>query len=351
LLTLHCQTHFVFVFDHFASLNIDMRLLYTIVGTAAISAAFVIPDEQVLDQIAIEQAPQPFVLKSKSSTKSVWSSVEQKFESTDAFSQGALDNAIDGDTVARKKVIVKVGCDHAQVTLDTQGWLGAHTKSSHKIDFADILVYHGGNPQKPPVRRPARPVPIHDPDQPPDQTVYDLINTSQETREFARYINKFQDIVDLLNGTAAKYTVFAPTENSFTKWRPKNDKELHDILSQHISPVQYDAFSVFMARTIETTLAEETLGGYPQRLRIGFGLGLEINFDTHITSINNVGPLIFPPQTKQRTADHNPAVRLKRRRPQRQQYPVHTSHNVWAHVAFLLVRKGPRTNGPRESPL
>jgi uncharacterized surface protein with fasciclin (FAS1) repeats len=93
--------------------------------------------------------------------------------------------------------------------------------------------------------------------------------------------------------------VFAPIDKAFDKI-PEHVKEpskeaIYQILTYHVSPIQYDAFSVFFARTIRTILTEDALGGYEQRLRVGFGLGgLHLNFYSKIVAANIVSLRHFP---------------------------------------------------------
>ena len=45
----------------------------------------------------------------------------------------------------------------------------------------------------------------------PNETVYELISKSKYTTKLAALINEYEDVVELLNGTSANFTVFAPT--------------------------------------------------------------------------------------------------------------------------------------------
>ncbi|PMD31472.1 hypothetical protein L207DRAFT_591432 [Hyaloscypha variabilis F] len=46
---------------------------------------------------------------------------------------------------------------------------------------------------------------------------YEVIAGSKYTTKLAKLINEFPDLVEVLNGTAANYTVFAPTDKAFEK--------------------------------------------------------------------------------------------------------------------------------------
>jgi len=116
--------------------------------------------------------------------------------------------------------------------------------------------------------------------------------------------------VEILNGTAANYTLFAPTDKAFEKipkGHKKPSKELiKKVLAYHLSPEFYPAGRVLVSHTIPTSLGEDQLGGEPQRLRVGLGLfkGLSINFYSKIIAVNifgsngvihGVDSLILPP--------------------------------------------------------
>lgn len=102
-----------------------------------------------------------------------------------------------------------------------------------------------------------------------------------------------------MNGTAANYTVFAPTDKAFEKipkHHHKSSKELiKKVLSYHVSADFYPAGRVLVTHTIPTIVSEESLGGEPQRLRVGLGLkGLAVNFYSRIIAINIVSSLPTP---------------------------------------------------------
>ena len=69
-----------------------MKLLTTVLPLAAITTAFVLPDEQVMKQIAIERQPQSYFDQFKGSVEDVWSSVDDTFKDAVAFSENALDS-------------------------------------------------------------------------------------------------------------------------------------------------------------------------------------------------------------------------------------------------------------------
>jgi len=128
----------------------------------------------------------------------------------------------------------------------------------------------------------------------PNLTVYELINTSKYTTKLAKLINGYPDLVEILNGTAANYTIFAPTDKAFEKipkQHEKPNKELiRNVLAYHVSPDFYPAGRVLLSHTIPTSYGEERLGGEPQRLRLGLSLkGLTVNFYSHVVAANIFG--------------------------------------------------------------
>ncbi len=140
----------------------------------------------------------------------------------------------------------------------------------------------------------------------------------------AALVNEFPDVVELLNGTAANYTVsrgpsdtfchrppvdlrfswkhadfikvFAPTDKAFEKipdHAPKPSKDdLKKILTYHVSPEYFPAGRVLVTHTIPTLLSVDTLGIGPQRLGTEISLkGLTVNFYSRIVAIDIVSIL------------------------------------------------------------
>ena len=283
-----------------------MKLISTILPLAAITAAFILPDEQVMEQIAIEKQPQSYFHKFKGSVEEAWSGVEDTFKDAVAFSENALDNAINAAADASKKAAAKFECHHSMMAFDAQGWLDSAIETVEDLDVDDMFDRPHKKPHKKP-KHPKHPHHGHRPHHKPNQTVYQLIAGSKYTTKLAKLINEYPDLVEVLNGTAANYTVFAPTDKAFEKipeHGKKPSKELiHKVLAYHVSPLRYTALSVFFARTIPTALGEDDLGGHPQRLRVSFGLGgLRLNFYSKVIAVNIVRPLaiLFP--------THNPSA-------------------------------------------
>ncbi|PMD43899.1 Fasciclin-domain-containing protein [Hyaloscypha variabilis F] len=243
-----------------------MKWVCSVLPLAAITTAWVLPEKHVMEQIAIETHPHSYPNRLHDSGDTLWSG----FDSQDAVV--VVDNAVSSAT---KVIQAKVECHQSTSVFSAQEWL---TKTEEDLDI-DESITGQYKPQENPQN-------LHQ-GQDSLPTVYQLITSSEYTQKFAKLIDEHPDLVELLNGTASNYTVFVPTDASFPN-HPDDGKEppkelVHKVLSYHISPLPYDAYSIFFARTIGTLLTEESLGGYPQRLRVGFGLsGLRLNFKSRI---------------------------------------------------------------------
>lgn len=186
---------------------------------------------------------------------------------------------------------------------DIEAWLEGSSFDDSDIDFEegphhpphDGPPHHGPPHDKPPHHGPPHHgKPRHPPhDEKPNRTVYELINESKYTTKLAKLINEYDDLVKLLNGTKANYTVFAPTDEAFEKiphHGKKPSKEfLKDILSYHVSPDFYPAGRVLHSYTIPT-LYEPGKLGHKQRLTVRVTLkGPAINFYSKLVAVNIFG--------------------------------------------------------------
>lgn len=243
-----------------------MKLL-NLLPLAAITAAFVIPDDQVMSQIALESQ------KSADSASS-WlpskNQLQDEFDKTSKnvlqFSKNALDDAYDHTLPSFNKVSQKA----YETGFDAQSWL--HSAS----DSFDPEGHHG-----------------HHGHGKPNLTIYELIAKSKYTTRLAGLINEFPDLVTLLNGTLANYTLFAPIDSAFDKIpedAPKPSKEdLKKVLLYHVSSEYYPAAKVLVTHTVPSALDVDTVGIGPQRLSTNIGLkGLTINFYSRIVAIDIV---------------------------------------------------------------
>ncbi len=249
--------------------------LTSILPLAALTTAFVIPDEQVMSEIAIESHRTSNSIFDKLPTKDqLISEVENSFSKVVHVSKNVIDSAIESATETGHGITQKI----EETAFDTKSWLESEANSldgghGHHGDHE----HHGhkGHHHK------------------PNMTVYQLIAESKYTTKLAALINEYEDLVTLLNGTTANYTVFAPTDKAFEKipdHAPKPSKEdLKKVLLYHVSADFYPAGRVLVTHTIPTTLVGENLAGEMQRLSTNIGLrGLTVNFYSRIIAINIV---------------------------------------------------------------
>ncbi|KAH8597677.1 Fasciclin domain-containing protein [Bisporella sp. PMI_857] len=270
-----------------------MKLINTLLPLAAVASAFVIPDEQVAEQVFLKKEPQSITKKLQGTVDSVWASVEDKLKDAVTFSENALDSAI--NAASRAKSMVE--CHSAMIKWDIEGWLDSAATTVEDIDLFDG-PHHP--PEHPPHQRPGRPPhrrprhPGHGDGKKPNLTVYELIAGSKYTTKLAKLIDEFPDLVEALNGTKANYTVFAPTDKAFKKIPDHGEKPpkelIKKVLQYHVSPDFYPAGRVLVSHTIPTTLKSPSLGDEPQRLRVSLGLkGLAVNFYSRIVATNIFG--------------------------------------------------------------
>ncbi|KAF1940670.1 FAS1 domain-containing protein [Clathrospora elynae] len=203
--------------------------------------------------------------------------------------QNVLDDAFSKAKDGAKDVYSKIhhaGCD-------VESWLEGSQFDDSVTDFEEHPHHpHNGEPHHGP---PHHGNPHHPPhDQKPNRTVYELINESKYTTKLAKWINEYDDIVQLLNGTKANYTVFAPTDEAFEKipdHGKKPSKEiLKDILLYHVTDDLYPAGRVLKTYTIPTLYTPSSLLGHQQRLTVRVTLkGPAINFYSRLVAVNIFG--------------------------------------------------------------
>ena len=248
---------------------------------AALTTAFVIPDEHVMSQVAIESHDNPNsifdVLPSKDQ---LIGEVKDTFLSVVKSAKNAFDEAIELASETSDGIISKI----EETAFDAESWL-----DTAECDDADHGKHgkHGGHGRR------GR----HGRHHKSNMTVYQLIAESKYTTKLAKLISEYDDLVQLLNGTAANYTVFAPTDKAFAKipkHAPKPSKELlKKVLTYHVSSDFYPAGRVLVSHTIPTLLEGEDLGGEHQRLSTNIGLkGLTVNFYSRVVAINIVSSTV-----------------------------------------------------------
>lgn len=180
-------------------------------AVANLAHAFILPEEQVFSQIALEDHEDSPIQKLPN--------VEQL---SDTIQHGA-ENAWNGltDIGERAKSYLDFAVEnieskqHAwEETFDVDSWLQPEAFESEECpeQDEDVSSLYDRPPHHPPHHRRPRHPPHHGkPHHKPNKTVYQLIAESKYTTKLAKLINDFPDVVELLNGTKANFTVFAPT--------------------------------------------------------------------------------------------------------------------------------------------
>ncbi|KNG50253.1 fasciclin domain family protein [Stemphylium lycopersici] len=219
----------------------------------------------------------------------VFSNIEKSGRQLIDNAHNAFDNAqsVLDDAFNKVKDGAKDAYSHIRhAGLDIESWLEGAQFDDSVIDFEEPHHSHDrphhGKPHEPP---------HHDK---PNRTVYELINESKYTTKLAKLINEYDDIVQLLNGTAANYTVFAPTDEAFEKipeHHHKPSKEvLKDILLYHVVDDFYPAGRVLKSYTIPTLYTPSKNLGHAQRLTPRVTIkGPAINFYSRLIALNIFG--------------------------------------------------------------
>ncbi|CAF9911340.1 hypothetical protein IMSHALPRED_010000 [Imshaugia aleurites] len=337
--------------------------LIQVLPLLALSTAFVIPDEQVMSQVAIEsdQNPKSFLERIPSKDEAI-SRFEDSFTKLIDTSRNALDDAIEYVTETNEEVSDKA----YETAYHVSSWLDSAADRVQEVGedvvpfSEDDEEHHGGKDGK---GRKGH----HGHCKKPNLTVYELISKSKYTTKLAALINEYEDIVELLNGTATNYTVFAPTDKAFEKipkHAPKPSKEeLKKILLYHVSEDFYPAGKVLVTHTVPTLLSVDTLGIGPQRLATEIGLkGLTVNFYSRIIAIDifgtngvihGVDSILIPPPKIAKIISFLPSefstLELGLTKtgllPAIADTSNHIGGTVFAPTNFAFQKLGPRING------
>ena len=176
--------------------------LIQILPLVALSTAFVIPDEQVMSQVAIEsdQSPQSYLERIPSKDEAI-KQLQNSFAELVDTSKNALDDAIEYATETTEDVSDKA----YETAYHVSSWLDSAADRVQElgedvVPFSeDDEEHHGGKGRK---GRKGH----HGHCKKPNLTVYELISKSKYTTKLAALINEYEDVVELLNGTAANYS-------------------------------------------------------------------------------------------------------------------------------------------------
>lgn len=257
-------------FPSFPNINIANMKLITILPLAALSTAFVVPDQNVMSQIAVESHSTLDSVVEKLPTKDrILNQAENTFSKVAKCSKNAIDQAVEYAADAGHHISRKLEETVFNTKYTTFDHHGGHDHHGH----------HGHSK--------------------PNLTVYELIAKSKYTTKLAALINEYDDLVELLNGTAANYTVFAPIDKAFEGIpddAPKPSKEIiKNVLLYHVSSEFYPAGRILVSQTIPSSYVEKDLGGQLQRLSTNIGIkGLTVNFYSRIIAVDIVRALQHP---------------------------------------------------------
>ncbi|KAL7773708.1 hypothetical protein CFE70_003675 [Pyrenophora teres f. teres 0-1] len=311
-----------------------------VVPVLPLAAAFVITEPSRFESLEIEKIGRPYVDKAQNVFDDAKTILDDTF---DKVKKGAND-------VYSK--IHHAGCD-VESWLEGSQFDDFDFEDAEDSDFDDDEDFFyckdkhcGEDPHHPPPPHhgpphhgPPHHDKPHDPhhDDKPNRTVYELINESKYTTKLAKWINEFDDIVELLNGTTANFTVFAPTDAAFEKIpehskRPSKE-DLKKILSYHVSSDFYPAGRVLHSYTIPTLYTPSDNLGHAQRLTVRVTLkGPAINFYSRLVAVDifgtngvvhGVDSILLPP----------PAT----------EFP-HNGGTLFAPSNFAFKKLGPRAN-------
>ena len=224
--------------------------LSTLLPLAAVSTALVIPDEDVMSQITVEsrKASRPLIDEVQSrlpSKDAITNFFEDSMSSIRDNSKNAVDNAADWVSDTLQAAAYSLEDEY----FDVKSWIETAEFEAAGDGHDDPLHDH-----KPGHRRPRHP---HDK---PNRTLYELISESKYTTKLAAAISEDDFLIDLLNGTSANFTVFAPIDKAFEKIPEHGEKPskeiIRKVLSYHISPDFYPAGRVLVTKTVPTTLGK-----------------------------------------------------------------------------------------------
>ena len=261
--------------------------VFQIISLAAVATAFVLPDEHVLRELKVESHKLNGALFDKLPT----------FHRAAAFIRDHVDQVAQQSKSILDEALSSAACSGHQALTDvksvyTNAWL---TTEETIFGGGEHPPHHGPPHHGPPHHGPPHHGPPHHGHGKSNQTIYQLISESKYTTKLAKLISEDDELVKALNGTAANYTVFAPTDFAFAKIpedAPKPSKEfIKNVLLYHVVPDLYPAGRVLGAHTVPTLLKESELGKSPLPQRLSFNLGwrgLTVNFYSRIVAVNIV---------------------------------------------------------------
>lgn len=274
-----------------------MRLLLFL-PLITLSAAFVIPSQEVLEAVAKDynkKNPEYSIQKEGEPSIGVQNPLDITLDSlTDLPAEDSSQGGFDIESwVNRLKCYALDRLDDGPVEAHSSGQAKEVEEEEEEDDDDDEVEDTKG---KIPFPIPHLPIPPHL-GHPSNKTIYHLLSTSKYTTRLAKIIDEDQSLVKLLNSTDADHanlTLFAPTDHAFAKLPEHlpepSKKALRAALRYHLVDGVFSALDVFHHRTVPSLLKEDVSGyDLPQRLAVRAGLGgLKVNFYSRIVAVDIV---------------------------------------------------------------
>lgn len=205
----------------------------TLLSVTAAATALVLPEGEVFDQIiASQDEPSPFLDHIDKEVKDGFVHFQDAVKEVIGAGEDVIGRALSYASDLIEEIEPSFQCFHSMTAFDAQGWLDS---SSNFVE--DLDIFETDHPRH---KRPAH----HPHHHKSNKTVYELISGSKYTTKLAKLIDEYPDLVKKLNGTAANYTVFAPTDKAFEKIPHHGDhkpskEQIEKVLSYHISDEFY----------------------------------------------------------------------------------------------------------------
>ena len=187
----------------------------------AVGSAFVLPSEEVLQDISIEKnhrGGNVWYEDALSTKDDILSGFKKHYDEVTETSKNAWNEAAEQSRTALDAAFDKVDDISNKVqhtAFDAESWLESELESfDETLDDPHHGPPHHGPPHHgPPHDGPDRP--HHPPHHggPPNHTVYEMIASSKYTTKFAKLLDDYPDLVKKLNSTKANY-VCSPSDQS-----------------------------------------------------------------------------------------------------------------------------------------
>jgi uncharacterized surface protein with fasciclin (FAS1) repeats len=261
-----------------------------LLSLAAGAAAFVVPDEQLLGDLAIEDhrdQSTPSFWNRLPSKDDILGNLKDRLKHGKEVTKSTFDDIVADFEHSSERLLAEID----EEALYVNEWLQDAIANGFNFPEPEDGHPHPPHPPRPPHRRPPGKRPHHPPHHgKPNETIYQLISKSKYTTKLAKLIDEYDDLVKLLNSTSTNTTVFAPTDFAFRKIpedAPKPPKDvIKKVLLYHAAPGLYPAGRVLFDHTVPSAY-EEPLLDAPQRIAARPSLrGVTLNFYSHVVAAN-----------------------------------------------------------------